>query len=162
MMRLKAIAAVSLNGVIGRDGKIPWHYPQELQFFKKTTMGGALLMGRKTFESIGKPLPGRTSLVLTRDLQSANRLDHSAVHFLNDVADLKKINLNCPIWVCGGADVYQQLLPYCETLYLTTIKHIVEGDTFFPEFKSFFTLQEELQDTPDYSISIYCSTLSGR
>ena len=136
---MKAIAAMSLNRVIGRDGKIPWHLPEDFQWFKKVTTGHVVLMGRKTFESLGKPLPNRTNVVLTRGG------DIPGVTTLHDLADLSASHF-APreIFVIGGAEIYAQLLPRCRELYLSVVLREVEGDAFFPPFEAGF----ELIDVP--------------
>jgi dihydrofolate reductase len=151
--RFKAIAAMSFNRVIGAGNKIPWHLPEDFKWFKKTTTGHVLVMGRRTFESIGKPLPNRTTIVLTR----------SPLQFpdAQTVDDLSKIDPNAPefagreIFICGGAQVYQQALPLCSDLYLTVVKREVEGDAFFPPFEDHFELAQELLNTPDFQILHY-------
>ena len=132
---MKAIAAMSLNRVIGRDGKIPWHLPEDFQWFKKVTTGHVVLMGRKTFESLGKPLPNRTNVVLTRGG------DIPGVTTLHDLADLSASHF-APreIFVIGGAEIYAQLLPRCRELYLSVVLREVEGDAFFPPFEAGFEL----------------------
>ena len=136
---MKAIAAMSLNRVIGREGKIPWHLPEDFQWFKKMTTGHVVLMGRKTFESLGKPLPNRTNVVLTR------RGEIKDVTTLHDLADLSESRY-APreIFVIGGAEIYAQLLPRCRELYLSVVQREVAGDAFFPPFEESF----ELIDVP--------------
>src|SRR5215831_377967 len=137
----KAIAAMSLNRVIGAGGKIPWHLPEDFKWFKKMTTGHVIVMGRKTYESIGKPLPNRTTIVLSRS--------HMKINGVRVIVDLKELNSLEPelagreIFVCGGAQVYQHALPMCSDLYLTLVKRNVEGDTYFPAFEDRFTLEEE-------------------
>ena len=153
MKCFKAIAAMSLNRVIGARNKIPWHLPEDFKWFKKMTTGNVLVMGRKTFESIGKPLPNRATIVLTR----------SSLQFpgAQTAAGLKEINLDHPefagreIFICGGAQVYRDALPFCSDLYLTLVKREVEGDAFFPPFEDKFALAEQLLDNPDFKILHY-------
>ncbi len=134
---ISLIVAVAENGVIGRDNGMPWHLPDDLKRFKSLTMGKPMLMGRKTFEAIGKPLPGRTSLVLTRSL------DWSApgavvVHSLDEaVARAHGVPVaqpgGVPELVCvGGAEVYRLALPRAHRIYLTQVLASVDGDTVFP------------------------------
>jgi dihydrofolate reductase len=136
---VKAIAAMSLNRVIGRGGQIPWHISEDFQWFKKVTTGHVVLMGRKTFESLGKPLPNRTNVVLTRGD------DIPGVTTLHNLADLSASHY-APheIFVIGGAEIYAQLLPRCRELYLSVVLREVEGDAFFPPFEEGF----ELIDVP--------------
>ncbi|MCE9610592.1 MAG: dihydrofolate reductase [Chthoniobacter sp.] len=137
---MKAIAAMSLNRVIGRAGQIPWHLPEDFRWFKRVTTGHVVLMGRKTYESIGKPLPDRTNIVLTR-----RPAEITGVTVLHDLSALSESSY-APreIFVIGGADLYQQLLPKCRELYLSVVQREVEGDAFFPPFEDRF----ELLDVP--------------
>jgi dihydrofolate reductase len=149
----KAIAAMSLNRVIGAGNKIPWHLPEDFKWFKKMTTGHVIVMGRKTFESIGKPLPNRTTIVLTRSL--------SAIPGVLTAPALTQIDLSDPavagreIFICGGAQIYQQALPLCSDLYLTLVKREVKGDTFFPTFEDQFELREALAENPEFKILHY-------
>lgn len=151
----KAIAAMSLNRVIGAGSKIPWHLPEDFKWFKKMTTGQVIVMGRKTYESIGKPLPNRTTIVLSRSL--------APIPGVGAVCDLAHIQSDCgsfagrDIFICGGAQIYQQTLPFCSDLYLTVVKQVVDGDAFFPEFEHSFKLKEELQDNADFKILHYCN-----
>jgi dihydrofolate reductase len=153
MNPFKAIAAMSENRVIGRENGIPWHLPEDFKWFKKMTTGQVLVMGRKTFESIGKPLPDRITLVLSR-----SPFEHPGVR---TISGLDRINPADPtlagrdIYVCGGAQVYAQALPLCSDLYLTLVKRIVPGDTFLPPFENRFELFEEILDRPDFKILHY-------
>ncbi len=124
------IVAYSKNKVIGKNNKMPWHLPNELKHFKEITMGGAVVMGRKTFESIAEPLEGRLNIVIsTTGKYSADNL--ITVGSLNEA--LEKAN-GKDIYISGGALVYKEALPYCEKLFVTEIDAHIEGDTFFPEF----------------------------
>ena len=149
----KAIAAMSLNRAIGAGGKIPWHLPEEFKWFKKMTTGRIIVMGRKTFESIGKPLPNRTTIVLTRSPQP--------IPGAQTVSDLRQIDPASPafagreIFICGGAQVYEQALPLCSDLYLTLVKRNVAGDTYFPPFEDQFELVEEISDGPEFKVLHY-------
>ncbi len=128
---LRAIAAMSLNGVIGSNNTIPWKIPEELHFFRDTTINASILMGRKTFQSIGKVLPMRKNIIITRsniEIQGA-----TVIHSFDEL-----LNIPGTIWVCGGASIYRTLLPACRELYLSVINHSYPGDTFFPDYKSFF------------------------
>ena len=151
MPRLIAIVAMSSNRVIGRAGTLPWHFPEDLKFFKRTTLGHPILMGRTTFESIGRPLPGRQNIVLSRTLAP-----REGITVIRDVAELAAL---CPeaetIFIIGGAQVYAELLPSCDGLYLTQIKAEYEGDTFLPTFEPLFTLKEILETTPELEFRYY-------
>jgi dihydrofolate reductase len=153
MKQFKAIAAMSENRVIGNGNKIPWHLPEDFKWFKKMTTGQIIVMGRKTFESIGKPLPNRTTIVLSR-----GNFQYAGVQ---TVPDLNEIERAVPdvadrqVFICGGAQIYEQALPFCSDLYLTLVKRVVEGDAFFPLFENHFELVEEILDCPDFKILHY-------
>ena len=135
------IAAMARNGVIGRNNKMPWHIPEELRFFKQTTMGHPMIMGRKTFDSLGAPLPGRRHLVLSR------RADY-APDGAETVASLDKAFALCAgaekVFIIGGAQIFHLALPLVDTLLLTLLDREVDGDVFFPRFSAEeFVLVEE-------------------
>jgi dihydrofolate reductase len=124
------IVAMAQNGVIGRDNALPWRLPEDLKRFKAFTLGKTLLMGRKTYESIGRPLPGRTNLVLTRDrgfLAPGVVVVHSVEEALAHAADNELVAI-------GGAEIYRLVLPFARRLYLTHVHADVPGDTYFPDF----------------------------
>jgi dihydrofolate reductase len=149
----KAIAAMSLNRVIGAGSRIPWHLPEDFKWFKRMTTGQIVVMGRKTFESIGQPLPNRTNVVLTRSTSFI-----PGVQVISDLAQLSTSPFSSAgrdIFICGGAEVYRQALPSCSDLFLTLVKRVVEGDTFFPEFESHFVLETEMVDNPEFKILHY-------
>ena len=131
-MKVSLIVAVGKNREIGLQNKIPWKCSEDLKFFKKTTWGHHLLMGRKTFESLGRPLPGRKSIILTknRDYQKEGIL--VAHDFAEAIGVAKKAGED-ELMVCGGASIYQASLPYADRIYLSTIDYQGEADTFFPE-----------------------------
>ncbi len=131
MTRISLIAAVARNGVIGRDGGMPWHLPEELAHFKATTMGHALVMGRRTFDSIGRALPGRRTVVVTRD----PAWHHAGVETAHSFAEA--ISLAGPadeVFVAGGAQIYAEALPFAHRLVLTEVDAEPEGDTRFPHW----------------------------
>jgi len=146
----KAIAAMSLNRVIGNGNQIPWHLPEDFKWFKATTSGHVIVMGRKTFESIGKPLPNRETIVLSRSAWS-----HSGVRTIHNFEELPAIVAHRQVFICGGAQIYEQLLPRCSELLLTLVKREVPGDAFFPKFEDQFALAEEIRDTPEFKILRY-------
>ncbi len=175
-MNFKAIAAMSENRVIGNGNKIPWHLPEDFKWFKKMTTGQIIVMGRKTFESIGKPLPNRTTLVLSRtnfqypgvqtisDLNELTERGLQAASIAEGETTMKRPEGRAPmnpeladrqIFICGGAQIYEQALPLCSDLYLTLVKRVVEGDAFFPPFEDQFELAEEILDCPDFKILHY-------
>jgi len=148
----KAIAAMSLNRVIGRGKTIPWHLPEDFKWFKETTMGHVLAMGRRTYESIGRPLPGRETVVLTRNPSSV-----TGVRTLDSLEALGQAEAyrDRTIFICGGAEIYAQALDQCADLYLTRVKREVEGDAFFPEFESIFDSGEILRESEAFDIVHY-------
>jgi dihydrofolate reductase len=150
MTRLQAIAAMSLNRVIGRDGRIPWHLPEDFKWFKTLTTGQVIVMGRKTFESIGRPLPNRTTIVLSRA-----GFEYPGVRTLPGLEQLDLDHESRKVFICGGAQVYAQALPLCSDLYLTVVKRTVEGDAFFPPFERWFELADRIADNLDFEILHY-------
>ena len=126
---ISLIAAMDLNGVIGNDNKLPWRLPADLAYFKKVTTGHTIIMGRKTFESIGKPLPNRKSVILTTDQE----LQAEGCAVVHSVPEALKFNEDEEVFVIGGAKVFAEFIPYAERLYITLIEEFFEGDTFFPE-----------------------------
>jgi len=140
-----AIAAMSLNRAIGAGGQIPWHLSEDLKFFKRTTLGHTVVMGRKTYESIGRPLPGRENIVLTRG---------AAIPGVTTIRDPGQIPGACggsEIFVIGGSQIYELLLPRCAAVLLTLVKIEVEGDAFLPVFEPDFPIRETLEDTPGFA-----------
>lgn len=128
---LSLIVAMAQNGVIGRDNALPWHLRQDLRRFKAQTLGKPILMGRKTFESIGRPLPERTNFVLTRDRgwsAAGVTVAHSVEEALARAAGSEELV------AIGGAEVYRLVLPFARRIYLTHVHADVPGDTYFPEF----------------------------
>jgi dihydrofolate reductase len=130
-MKLSLIAAMANNRVIGIENRLPWHLPADLQHFKKITMGKPILMGRKTYESIGRPLPGRENIVLTRD-ESFKPEGCTIYHSIEDALEATKSYEE--VMVIGGDSFYQQLISEADRLYLTFIDQDIEGDAFFPEY----------------------------
>jgi dihydrofolate reductase len=127
--RVTLILARARNGVIGASGGLPWRLPEDLAFFKRTTMGHPIVMGRKTWESIGRPLPGRRSIVVTRD-RTFSAIGAEAVHSLDEAVAL--CSDSDEIFVIGGAQLYAEALPRADRLLLTEIHADFEGDTFMP------------------------------
>ena len=129
-MKISIIVAMAANGVIGRDNQLPWHLPADLKHFKQTTMGKPILMGRKTWESIGRPLPGRTNIVITRD----STYTAAGCEVVNSIdAAIAAAGEQDEVMVIGGAELYRQILPDTDTIYLTRIHEALAGDTRFPE-----------------------------
>ena len=146
-----AIAAMARNRVIGKDGKIPWHISDEFRWFKKRTMGGVLVMGRKTYESIGRPLAGRETIVV-----SGSGRKFEGIKVIRSLKELEKENfLGREIFIAGGAEIYRQALSKCATLYLSVIHMEPEGDTFFPPFEDKFSLTEKISSHAEFDVFRY-------
>ncbi|TAN55398.1 MAG: dihydrofolate reductase [Magnetospirillum sp.] len=129
------IVAIAANGVIGRDNALPWHIPEDLKWFKRNTLGKPVIMGRKTWDSIGRPLPGRPNIVVTRQADWAAAGAH-AVHSLEDGLALAErlAPAAAESMVIGGSALFAEALPRCGRLYLTEIQRAYDGDTRFPAF----------------------------
>lgn len=132
-MILSAITAIAQNNVIGNENALPWYLPADMRFFKNTTMGHAVIMGRKTYESFKKALPGRTNIVITRQ-KNLSLPDAIVVHDLEEAIQKAKEIENEEAFILGGAQIYAQSLPLLDKIYLTRIYEDFEGDTSFPEF----------------------------
>ncbi|NWG86517.1 MAG: dihydrofolate reductase [Hydrogenophilaceae bacterium] len=129
--QINVIAAMAKNRVIGINNTLPWHLPEDLKHFKALTMGHHIVMGRKTFESIGRPLPGRTTVIVTRDPNY--RVEGClAAHSID--AAIAACGDDPEVFFVGGADLYRQVLPRADRLYLTEIQAEYEGDAYFPAF----------------------------
>ncbi|MFW6353672.1 MAG: dihydrofolate reductase [Verrucomicrobiota bacterium] len=146
----KAIAAMARNRVIGHQGGIPWDLPEDFKWVKQCTRGEAIAMGRKTYESMGGPLPKRQNIVITR---SATEIPGCVV--LPSLEALEGFTAEGEVWIFGGAEIYRQAMDRVHTLYLTLVKMEPAGDTFFPPFEDQFTLAEVLRDTPEFEIRRY-------
>jgi dihydrofolate reductase len=134
-MIIALIAAVASNGVVGRNNQLPWHLPQDLRYFKRTTLGKPVVMGRRTWDSIGRPLPGRTNIVISR--QSSLEIEGALVvpdlaSALTRAAAVAAGEACDELMVIGGAEIYAQALPLADRLYLTEVHAEVEGDAWFP------------------------------
>jgi dihydrofolate reductase len=135
-MMLSIVVAISRNGVIGQDNQLPWHLPEDLKYFKQLTMGKPIVMGRKTYESIGRPLPGRTNIVITRNA----RWQAEGVTVVNSLeAAIKTAEQACidsgasEAMVIGGSEIYRQALDRADRLYITEVNVEIEGDAYFPD-----------------------------
>ena len=139
-MSLSIIVATNKNGLIGINNTLPWHLPDDLQYFKTMTLGCPIIMGRKTYQSIGRALPKRANFILTRDttFQASGCI---IVHDLSHAIDLAKKE-NKETFVIGGAELYKQALPLCDTIYLTVIDNEDNGDIYFPESLASLTQQD--------------------
>lgn len=147
-MEIIIIAAMARNRIIGRNGKMPWHIPEELRFFKKTTMGYPMIMGRKTFESFPAPLPGRRHIVLSRNRQYTPKGGESAsslTEALKLCGEAKKV------FLIGGADIFEQGLSVATSMLLTQLEREVAGDVSFPQFSEEQFIEVNRQHFPDGS-----------
>ena len=141
---------MSLNRVIGCDNKIPWKIPEDFKWVRQNTIGQVIVMGRKTYESIGRPLPGRENIVISRTMAPTPGLT-----VLRSLDEVENIETEKEIWLFGGAQIYQQGLPRCSDLYLTTIQKEVKGDAYFPNFEPPFQLKKVIRQEPEFIIQHY-------
>lgn len=132
-MTIALIAAISQNRVLGKDNELVWHLPKDMRFFKTKTMGYPVVMGRKTFESFGSALPGRTNIIITRNPGYRAEDAITVTSLEAGLAEAARYNADT-IFIAGGAEIYRQALALADTMYLTHIHAEVEGDAFFPEF----------------------------
>jgi dihydrofolate reductase len=133
-MRVSIIAAVAENGVIGRGGKLPWHLSDDLRRFKRLTMGHTIVMGRRTWESIGRPLPGRRTIAVSR--QPEYRVDVEGVDVaasLDDALRIAETAGDDEVFIIGGAELYREALAQVNRIYLTRVHAFIDGDTYFPD-----------------------------
>jgi len=145
---LKAIAAVSQNGVIGKNGDLPWRLPNDLKWFKKITMGHILLMGRKTWESLPGPLPGRENWVLSRSLESVD-----GIRIFRSLDEVNRELGGRTLFIMGGGELYALTLKDCHELYLTEVNQLIkDGDAFFPEHSNLFSPDETLHECEDFKL----------
>ena len=153
-MKLSAIVAMASNRVIGVGNQMPWRLPEDLARFKRLTMGHTLLMGRKTFESIGRVLPGRTSIVITRQ-PGYSPPGVKVARSVDEALALAEAQLDDEVFITGGAELYAQTASRWDRLYLTRLEREVPGDTLFPEvdLSSWRLLEQE--DHPGYSFLTY-------
>ena len=154
-MKLSLIVAVAENGVIGHNNQLIWHLPNDLKQFKRLTTGHCIIMGRKTFDSIGKPLPNRTSLIISRnsDFQIEGCITVNSLE--NAISEAKKIE-NEETFIIGGAEIYRLALPIVDKIYLTEVHHAYEGDTFFPEIDKMVwkeTHREDFEKDEKHSVN---------
>lgn len=141
---ISLLVAYDLNRVIGIDNKMPWHIPEELKYFKKVTMGKAMVMGRKTFESIGRPLPGRLNIIVTRNKEyEADGVE--VFHDLQKAIERGK-EYSEEVVIIGGAEIFNLSIDFADRLYITIIRKEYEGDTFFPEHDDRWKLVSQSED----------------
>jgi len=153
--KLVGIVAMTSERVIGKDGDLPWHLPEDLKFFKKTTSRFPILMGRKTYDSIGRPLPKRRNVVITRD----ESWIAEGVDVIHQTADLSSLKITEEkIFIIGGAEIYKIFLPILDELIVSKVKENFEGNTYFPEFEPYFSKEEILEEFEDFAVVRYSHT----
>jgi dihydrofolate reductase len=149
-MKVSIIVATSLNHAIGKENKLLWHLPADLKFLKNTTMGCPVIMGRKTFQSIGRTLPGRQNVVITRDntFNTDKQFDLTVVGSIDEA--LVKLHSEKEVFIIGGGEIYKQSIDSVDTVYLTLVNTIIDGDVYFPEIdKNKFDLVWEEKHVAD-------------
>lgn len=155
-MNMTGVIAVDDNWGIGKDNKLPWRIPEDLKWFKATTMGHALVMGRKTYEGIGRPLPGRKTFILTRQdgYQNQSELTH-VITSMDEVARL--IEPGTKVFLCGGAEIYSAFMSKCEEFYVTHVKGTHDVDTTFDQrlFNDLFKEDGVVLEGDDFAIKHY-------
>ncbi len=160
-MGIAIIAAMSRNRVIGSEGAIPWHIPADLRRFRELTLGHTVIMGRKTFEAIGRPLPGRKNVVVTGQRNYA-REDTLVVHSLTEA--IESSDPAEELFICGGSEIYRQALPLCAKIYLTIVDLDIEGDAYFPPVPAdnFRELSREtISESPPAQFTIFERMISS-
>jgi dihydrofolate reductase len=150
-LKLSLIAAVADNGVIGRDNKLPWYLPQDLRYFRAVTMGKPVVMGRRTWESMNRPLPGRTNIVITRQAGYQAEGAYVVADLDSAVTLAERVGLADgveEVMVIGGAEIYRMALPGADRLYLTEVHTEVTGDVFFPAWDRSAWAEVSREDVP--------------
>ena len=148
MKRFKAMVAMSRNRVIGQGNKLPWHIPEELRWFKQKTTGHVIIMGRKTWESIGQPLPNRESIVVTR-------AEIPGIRTARSLAEIDPASDQRDYFVIGGAQLFKAALPLCSDVYLTVVKREAEGDVRLDPFEHLFGTPTVVEERSDFAILHY-------
>lgn len=154
-MEIIIIAAVAKNNVIGIDGKIPWHSREELQHFKKTTMSFPIIMGRKTFESIGKALPGRLNIVISRNNTFTTPDGVELVSNIDNALVLCKSQNVKKVFIIGGGEIYKNMFPIADKLIITKFDLSVEGDTYFPEISDKIWNETNIEKFQEFTVHTY-------
>jgi dihydrofolate reductase len=154
------IVAMDKNRLIGKGNQLPWHLPEDLKFFKRVTMGHPIIMGRKTHESIGKPLPGRENIIITRD-RGYSKEGCTIIHSPSEISQFDEKGEE-ELFVIGGAEIFKEVFPIADRLYVTLIDHEFAGDTYFPEFNEndwqLVSTEKGIKDEKnsfDYSFVVY-------
>ena len=155
---LIAVVAMASNRVIGRDGQLPWQLPEDLKLFKKITLGHPILMGRKTYESIGRPLPKRRNIVISRTWEAPEGID---VEVIKSPDQLNSLGFEGQVFLIGGAQVYAALLPLCDEVLLSYVYEPHEGDTVFPAFEDQFELSAVVEKFEAFELRRYLRRASA-
>lgn len=155
-MTTSIIVAISQNNAIGKDNALLWNIPEDLKHFKNITSGHTIIMGRKTFESIGRPLPKRRNIIITRDASYT----HEGIEVVNSlIKALDTCKYEDEVFIIGGGEVYKQALPFADKLYVTHVEKEFEGDTFFPEINKDewveISNEEHFENEPPYKFTVY-------
>ena len=160
-MKVSLIAAIAENGVIGKDNQLIWQISEDLKFFKRTTSGHHIIMGRKNYESIGRPLPNRTNVIITRNRNYVQE-GCEIVYSLDEALLLAKNNGDNEVMIIGGGEIYKQSLEKVDKMYITRVHETFEGDTYFPqvEWSNWQLVSEDLHEKDenckhDFTICIY-------
>lgn len=140
------IAAMAANRVIGRDGKIPWHLPEDMKRFRELTMGHIVVMGRRTWEEIGKPLSGRVTALVSTSCQIQTETMFTVPSLAEAIRQSKNIYPDKDIFLCGGETIYKEGMMFADRIYLTVLDREVEGDTYFPELGKYQLMEEEKRE----------------
>ncbi|MDR2432526.1 MAG: dihydrofolate reductase [Puniceicoccales bacterium] len=148
---IRAIAAMAANGIIGNNNSIPWNVPEEMAFFRKMTQNASVLMGRKTFESIGHPLPNRRNIVMTKNAAWYK----DTVTTIQKLDQLLELDIKGSLWVCGGAMIYEMLFPACRELYLSTVFGKFDGDTKMLPFGDIFVINKTILTCSTFKVDHY-------
>jgi dihydrofolate reductase len=157
-LHLTAIVAMTPQRIIGRAGSLPWHLPEDLAFFKRSTSGHPIVMGRKTYDSIGRPLPKRRNIVLTRDTEWGA----PSVEVIHQPGDLEALpDLEGTVFIIGGSEIYAAFLPRLDDLLVSHVFADYDGDTVFPEFESEFPECEVLETHADFEVRRWSRSLGG-
>ena len=140
------------NRVIGRAGTLPWHLSEDLKLFKRLTIGHPIIMGRRTWESLGRPLPGRQNIVISRSLPESKT---PGATLISDIEQLQHLGITHDAFLIGGGQLYEALFPACTSLYLTYVFEAYDGDTYLPEFEHLFFLEDVLTSTGAFEQRLY-------
>jgi dihydrofolate reductase len=149
---INIIAAMAKNRVIGKDNKLPWHISDDLKNFKKLTSNTVVIMGRKTFESIGKPLPNRINIVISSSMPGTEGI--IVCHDIPSALERAR-SYNKEIFIIGGATIYQQTIPWADRMYISYVKGEYDGDAFFPQYDESQWRVEKREDFPDFELVTY-------